>query len=345
MKKLPLLVLLASVLSAFAQNLQTVKTYYDPYTKTKLHEVYSVTPNTPTKNGSYKEYDASGVIIVEAYYVNGLLDGPHKDYYSSQYDLNSRGKVGVSETYKKGKLNGISTEYAYPGGVKKTTKTIIYEVGERVEETDYYVSGQKASERDYKTGGYTEWYENGQKKEVGQYDTYGYKAGSYTKWYDNGTVMESKKDSVGTILSFEYHELGGKTYLVAQTPGGKCISTTLDTTGKKLEEAESKPSGRTPPFYYDGNYTAYWPTGEVRTTGQYKNGQRVGRWKYLAIDGKLLSDAEWPQGMAKLKEEIRRLIPEKSALLNNGEVDKVEALLKSGTDDGYQQALDILRGK
>lgn len=345
MRKFLLLTLNIIAVITYAQNLQTVKTYYDPYTKTRLNEVYTVLAGTPTKHGSYKAYDEQGILVKEATYSNGIANGPYKEYYSSRYGLDDRGKLGLSENYKNGKLDGISEDYAYPGGKKRTAETRTYAMGELLKKVGYYETGEKATERDYKTGSFTEWYENGQKKETGKYDSYGYKTGSYTKWYDNGQVMETKKDSAEVILAMEYHEDGGKTYAVVLTVGGTYISTTLDTLGRKAEEAESKPSGRTPPFYYDGSYTAYWPSGEVKTVGQHRNGLRVGKWKYFAIDGKVLSDAEWPQGTENMKEELRRVIREKASLLTNVEVDRVEALIKRGTDDGYQQALDILWSK
>ena len=67
MKKITLLLLLLSYFS-FSQSL--VKTYYDPYTKTKLKEVYQVKPNTPIVNGYYKSYDQYGNILVHRNYVN-----------------------------------------------------------------------------------------------------------------------------------------------------------------------------------------------------------------------------------------------------------------------------------
>lgn len=351
MKKFFAIILTIGTLTSFAQNLQTVKTYYDPYTKTHLNEVYTVIAGTPTKHGSYKSYDQAGNIAVEKTYVNGMLEGQRKEYYGLGQGRDEgdgsdlRGKIAIQEVYKRDVLVQYD-EYGYINGKATAGIHNTYSPkGEPLMEERRYANGKLASSKNHQTGDYAEYYDNGQKKEAYKFGLDGYPVGGYTKWYDDGQVMETKKDSAGVILAMESHERGGKIYAVTLTPEGKYISTTLDTLGKKAEEAENKPSGRTPPFYYDGPYKAYWPTGEVRTIGQYKEGNRVGEWKYLAVDGKLLSDAEWPQGTAKLKDEIRRLIGEKAALLTNAEVDKVEALLKRGTDDGYQQALDILRAK
>lgn len=288
MKKLLVLFITTLSLISNAQNLETKKTYHDPYARAHLNEVYTVIAGTATKHGLYKAYDYEGVLVKEKTYANGVANGPYKEYYSSQYNLNERGKLGLIENYKNGKLDGTSEEYVYPNGKKLTTKTLTYKMGELLKEVHYYETGQKGTERDHVTGAYTEWYENGQKKEAGTYDSYGYKAGSYTKWYEDGQVMELKQDSAGVTLHMEYREKGGKTYAVDLGPTGY-VSTTIDPSGAKIEEAQSKPSGGTPPFYYDGKYTEYYATGEVKQTGTYSGNKQVGQWTTYDKEGKVLS--------------------------------------------------------
>lgn len=349
MKKILLLITLSLTLKSFAQDLQSIRTYYDPWAKTQLHEVYTVIAGTSTKQGLYKEYAQNGILAKEVTYTNGVANGSYKEYYTTP-DLS--GKLALLDNYKNGKLDGLSEEYAYPNGKKTATKTLVYVKGDLLKETHYYEGGQKGTERDYKTRNYLEWYENGQKKEAGSYDSYGYKTGSYTKWYDDGQLQEQKKDSSGVILAMQYHERGGKTYAVALTPAGKYISTTLDSSGRKVEEAESKPSGGTPPFYYDGTYTAYYSTGEVLQTGEYSGGRKTGVWKSFDKEGKELQDAssstnQQVQSNASGSDldEIKRLLKEKEDKLTPKEKSWAERVISEQTVRSYDRVLEMLRTK
>lgn len=118
MKKITLLLLLLSYFS-FSQSL--VKTYYDPYTKTKLKEVYQVKPNTPIVNGYYKSYDEYGNILVHRNYVDNKQNGQSTSYYgaheASLMSDNVRekclGEISGIFNYKNNELDGVQKKYNY----------------------------------------------------------------------------------------------------------------------------------------------------------------------------------------------------------------------------------------
>ena len=94
-----------------AQNVKTIKTWYDSYTQTKLHEIYTVL-NTPPylKHGNYKSYNENTILVLDENYSNGVLNGLHREYYD---EFPIEGKLVYEMTYKNGQLNGWKITYEY----------------------------------------------------------------------------------------------------------------------------------------------------------------------------------------------------------------------------------------
>jgi antitoxin component YwqK of YwqJK toxin-antitoxin module len=274
MRNVLLLVLTTFTVNLFAQNLQTVKTYYDPYTKTQLYEVYTVLAGTPTKQGAYKVYDKQGILVKESTYINGIANGPYKEYYSSEYNLDFRGKIGLSSNYKKGQLDGTYEEYTYQGGRKCTKMTETYAAGVLVKEIDYkyYDDGKKGSSDDAMTGDHTEWYESGK-------------------------LRAQELDSAKFLRSAKYYDEAGRVQMRVdqQTPGvyGLYVATTLDASGHKTEEAQCRQDKPGAALYREGSYVTYYPQGNKQEEGQYRGGKKVGIWKTYAEDGSVQSTHEF----------------------------------------------------
>ena len=169
----------------FAQNLQTVKTYYDPWTKVHLKEVYVIDANTTAMNGSYKMYDENGIIYKEGNYKNSLKNGVFKYYFCAP------GVLSRITTYKMDINDGLDEEYfcitdENGKNISKKQVSTIYSNGKFVKETEYYKNGS-VKHSTQANGLCTQYYENGKKKEECNAinDVY---IGLFTSWHENGNI-------------------------------------------------------------------------------------------------------------------------------------------------------------
>jgi antitoxin component YwqK of YwqJK toxin-antitoxin module len=100
-----LLLFVFSTFFCFSQ--KTIRTYYD-YRNTQPDEVYTVNARGQ-KSGLYTKFDSYGAKAVEATYVNGLLNGPSKEYYRN----NGSEKIKISGTFLNDQKHGLFTTYTY----------------------------------------------------------------------------------------------------------------------------------------------------------------------------------------------------------------------------------------
>ena len=271
-----------------AQSLETIRTYFDPLTKTALKESWTVIAGTPTKQGLYKEYDREGNIIQQANFKNNKLNGERLRYYID-YQL-STGKLRLKQVYANDKL---------------------------VEETSYKKSGRKNYHKVVK-GTWTYWHDDGS---VAMKATL-YPGGS---WDTSADVSASDFDapkgddfyiinSLGTLVKvkeIKFYLNGkvvGENYFA--TDGLSIKNIDYNTQGQKTSEwVKDQSSGLyTETLYYEtgpkavstqfklvrdpkaGNYQHYmvvkegdqirWDeSGQVVNRGRYIDNRRVGPWK------------------------------------------------------------------
>lgn len=176
------------LLEAQTQNLQIVKTYWDPWTKTQLKEVYNLIPHTQNKQGLYRGYDRNGILMTESNFLNGKLNGVVKHYYTADVRAQEHGKLGSIETYKNDVLDGLSEEYQYPKNIRVTVKSQTYQNGNLIKQTTYFDNG-KIKGQMVQNGLTYSMYESGQ-KEFECNTVNGKGQGTFTSWYENGKVKE-----------------------------------------------------------------------------------------------------------------------------------------------------------
>jgi antitoxin component YwqK of YwqJK toxin-antitoxin module len=327
MKRILFLLIALSSLSCSAQSLQTIKTYYDPYYKTKLYETYSVIANTPTKQGTYKAYDAQGILVKEATYVNGLVNGDYKEYYSSDFEPAYRGKLSLSETYKMGVLEGGSSEYGYNAGVRYVVRTVTRAAGTITGETNYFDNGKKANERNYKIGSYTSWYPDGKKESTGEYDRQlkDQKVGRWFYYDARGPLVRIEQyDSNGTPQAAKYFgEKGVLVDSIILVADGVYLQTLYDSvSGIKKEEVHLKLTnalGNKFSFYEEGLYTSYYPNGKVNEVANYKDCKFEGKYTVYFEDNKVQQTVMFHHGVRFGPHDI---YDESGALLSHHEYDE-----------------------
>jgi len=225
MKKITLLLLLLSYFS-FSQSL--VKTYYDPFTKTKLKEVYQVKPNTPVANGYYKSYDEYGNLLVHRNYINNKQNGKSTTYYGAVEaslmpdDVRDKclGQVSGNFNYKNDQLDGVQKRFDYSEeGIRYLQYKQVFQEGTEIESFEYYPN-KNLKQHNRLNGICTGFYENGEKFEQFTLEN-GLYQGQYTSWYKSGKLLEEGKmvndekdgewieyNEDGTIKAKELYELG-----------------------------------------------------------------------------------------------------------------------------------------
>ena len=207
-----------------------------------------------TLNGAFATYDEDGKVLSSGNYLNGKRNGVITEYTDD-------GEKTVC-TYKNGKIEGKFTIY-YPNGKTKMTGSIVNEKrnGQFVE---YDEDGKITSSGNYingeKNGPFTEYTEDGEKTvftyKNGEYD------GKYTIYYLNGKTRITGGISKGMKNGqfVQYNEEGKKTYEYCY----------------KNDE-------------YDGKYIEYDydDDGNLfgQTNGQYKEGEKDGRWETKVMSG------------------------------------------------------------
>ncbi|WP_420583117.1 hypothetical protein [Reichenbachiella sp.] len=295
-KLITLFVLLSGHLGA--QQLVEKKTYYDYYGK-YLHEVYHVLAGTPTKHGSYKEYDQNGDLLVEASFKNNKLNGLLTRYYStSTYDSNP-----------------IST------GVIK--EKLSYSDDEIIEEWSFTEDGKKLFHRKV-TGQCTYWHANGEisaiallypnerwpsgtgrlpkTKEFFKQTTWGNLTKfKEVKWYyEDGTLgIENYFNEDGVSTTYKEYDPSGKMTFEWYSENGKYTQVLYYETGEKVIAYDFKlePRGEQLPDYlnavFEGVSTLWDTNGNILNQGEYHNGWRVGKWT-VYYDSDFSKEVDFP---------------------------------------------------
>lgn len=186
MKKIVVIALLLSSIS-YSQTL--IKTYYDPFYKTKLKEIYQVKKNTPIANGYYKLYDEYGFILEHKNYLNNKLNGKSIKFIGAyQASITYGGKKNIGEVfiisnYKNNTLNGTELRYNFTKEGKKYLQfKKTFEKDILVKHIEYFSNNQE--KKNLQIGKCYEYYKNGNKYAEYTADENGYRQGKYTKWSD-----------------------------------------------------------------------------------------------------------------------------------------------------------------
>ncbi len=205
--------MVALTLGATAQSLKKVETYYDPLSKTRIHEAYTTTSTPPYPvHGLYKEWDTNGILINEGSFKNGKKDGVVKSYIPSDMaDLYGRSNVGKIKTisnYTSDILNGLDQMYDHTNGKQQLIYQKTWVNGKQVKEEEWDKKGLKLKEIS-NDGQCFELYIDGQKKaqytnKDGEFD------GQFTSWYPNGKVEVSSffKNKLENGKHIEYFDNG-----------------------------------------------------------------------------------------------------------------------------------------
>lgn len=338
MKKVSLIILLFTLSRLYAQqSLDIVKTYYDPFTKTKLKEVYTVIHNTPTLQGLYKLYSEYGEILMENNFTNGKFNGTTKTFFTSEgigtygNPKESVGKVSQLQTYKNGVLDGQTIDNKYPADKNEPNKTVTtYANGKAIKTEEFYSNGKKASSsvsdgpnvswaiNGIKTaecnainglyeGDYTEWFSSSKLKTKGNF-TNDKKSGYWVTYFENGTKQtEIDFGENENPNSVKGYSADGKLILNRTTKDKLNFQTTNydSISGKLLSETQeiSGFDGWQAHFYKKGTETFYYSSGNKKIINNYIAKLESSYDKGNHYEEILKSHQEWYEN-GKLKKEV-----------------------------------------
>ena len=119
--------------NVYSQRLEVIRTYWD-WSRTQLHEIYTVIAGTPKKHGFYKEYNQVGALWNTAHYKRGILHGQYVQYCGGESD-----RIWYITNYINGKKNGKKITYSLDEKLPNCISSIaIYKDDDCIECTDYY---------------------------------------------------------------------------------------------------------------------------------------------------------------------------------------------------------------
>lgn len=194
-----------SAIMIYAQQLETVTTYFDDIFRTKKHEEFTVKKGTYIKQGNYKKWDERGSVIEDYNYSNNELNGISKEFYSEGLGAlvaaaeKQNPEFYYRRLYRQAEYNnGIlksETFFKYIKEKQITTKEELYDnQGDIISSKEYYINSKPKviiiREPDKINYAYTFYYENGNIKEK-QFNYINNKelvqTGQHSTFYENGS--------------------------------------------------------------------------------------------------------------------------------------------------------------
>ena len=223
------------------------------------------------ENGKLKtigNYDEEGGEIGEwkRYYKNGQL----RVY--TLYDSDGYAQGEWKWYYEDGQ---IWTDGKYYDGAKIGEWKWYYENGKLKRYSQYDSEG-------YAKDGFKRYYESGQISELGQYDVQDDETGEWKEYYENGKLKAFGKYESGCKIGDwkYYHENGGIYQICLMAKGWLMeISSCFDENNNSLDKGT----------LVEGNGIAkeYHKNGELKASGEYKNGVKTGKWKSYHENGEI----------------------------------------------------------
>ena len=283
------------------------------------------------KKGYFKYYDEEGNFIYVEKYDNDVLitDAPETRQMEIKTVYHPNGKPSITATYYKGVPDGVRREFNEDGAVIKgyvfangilRYDGITDEDGKRQGLwKEYYPTGELKSQGHYinskQEGDWKFYFENQRIEVEGRYKN-GKKEGAWYWYYPNGNILQEENWNNGKLDGdfFEYNETGEITvkgeYVEGTEEGewfyiqGKAIEkgvyydgmrTGLWTT-KWREEGTSISEIEYDQNLFNGKHTLYYHNGNVKETGKYSSGERVGIWYLYDEEGELILTTVYDEG-------------------------------------------------
>ena len=358
---------LLTICLAFAAQSQILKKTYHDYQKTKTDEVYYLN-GQGQKNGAYTKYDSEGAKAVEATYVNGVMNGPAKEYYRR----NGVSKLKISGNYKNGEKHGQFITYTlvkygqsyfniiqsmmfndkevdiFNTGIQTKVNEEVYDNGKLTKEIIYHLTGKMATSRNYVntmcTGEYLAY---NSKNNLIIKGTIGEKGKMIGEWTiprkEDGTSPDKNNTEEATYTQkIKFDNTGNL--------DTNYVSKSYYLSGK-LRDSVQVISLEFPSSYnysgiwflcgknkqVKGSYRSFHETGKTKSDGQYKieNAQSIktGIWKNYDANGVLINEVN--------EDETREKATESKKEAERTEKERIEKEIKAQEEKLAKEKRDI----
>jgi antitoxin component YwqK of YwqJK toxin-antitoxin module len=277
-------------------------------------------------------YDESGRLTDQISYVAGKKSGFHTRYQIISINDSARAVPLFRELYVDNLKQGLSFYYGKNGGLERIVRYkdgkkhgLTREFRDTLEQVVYKYHNDFLIDREFvnqsdskgqKQGVWRDYYDNDNIRMEANYRN-GLLNGYYREYSQAGKMLVSKFYENGVLISKE-----GDQEIVAEIRNqyddqGNLVSTgsflnnmpvgvhrkyTEDRTKVKVEEYDNSgqvvSSGLTNDKGIKEEYWKfYYPGGQVRLEGNYKNDKRTGTWKFYFPDGKLEQSGNYVNGL------------------------------------------------
>lgn len=280
----------------------------------------------------WKFYDEQGLLIDEINYLDGKRSGYHIKYQIINQDNNRISVPLFKELYLDNQKQGLSWYYNGKGELERIVR---YKDGKKQGLTREFVNGivqivykyhndflidrefvNQTDNKGLKQGVWREYYDNDNIRKEENYKN-GELNGYYREYsqagkilvslfYENGKLVERSADDeitaeVKNVYDSQGNLVSSGTFM-NNIPVGTHRKYTDDKTKVKIEEYDN--SGQVVSAGVTdekGTKEEYWqffyPGGQVRLEGNYKNDKRSGIWKFYYPDGKLEQQGNYVNGL------------------------------------------------
>lgn len=252
------------------------------------------------KSGIEEEWSETGNKLASYQNVDGKFEGEAQFYYES-------GELYRTLLYSDGKENGKGFEYAKDGRV---ITFLNYSDGfiRSIEKVNRF------NKDNQKTGLWVEYYSSGITKEEGTWSN-GVKNGIFKFYnkkgdldriekYRGGELLTDAMETVMLDIRREYYEDGTLKMIGSYQEGskqgifreygkeGSIINSYVYDGNVKVGEGIVDASGS-----YQGQWKLYFPSGELKAEGSFKEGKKEGPWMYYFVNGSIEQRGEYRDGL------------------------------------------------
>ncbi len=242
---------------------------------------------TGLRNGVFRKWYDYGQLQEEGTYSSGRRIGEWIEWdvlgknkrsriYKTKKEFFDKEHIKIEGTLKDGKKHDNWIEYNQEG--QRLSESWYNEGVKEGLEILWHINGKVYKRRVFKNnvkvGHCTEYYENGEKKRVGEFDDKGFPTGEWTYYNESGKL--DKKETYKTEV--KYFPNGDKMQLSQYKNGKKDGEWTwwFDNGQKKFQETYKLDAP-------DGQWVWWYENGVVESEGYYKAGtkEELWVWKYL----------------------------------------------------------------
>jgi uncharacterized protein len=254
--------------------------------------------------GQFKRFGLNGKLEREFMYETGVSDGPLFSYFFN-------GALLSKGFYINNKLDSTYQTFTVDSVKMVDGK---YDLGEEVGEWKWYFpSGKLKTKGSYingmVTGKWESYYENGQIRELENYNDDGELHGETIRYSEDGDVMYKFIYNKANLVAYSYLDISRKFVkpIALERESGKII--TFYANGKKSYEVELKNGLK------NGPVTQWFNSGKTRLSCMYENNNLTGKVLTYNKTGVLLADENfvmdekdgickyfWDSGMVKMTE-------------------------------------------